>query len=193
MFRQVLALPRCTQHVKHVPRWVSKLSPVCECSGPDYFLLPGPRGPCWQHWFRPCLLLRGAPVGVLGRPAALWLQCGRVLVGLCYTPKPIPRVPCHSGVMCCLDRDGLDPCAMTLCRSGCPPLRKPILEAGACVKESGLFADAGHLEDGDSCHIAHLHLSVEAEVFIRRERGREQRDQGRALRSPLRADEPSPL
>ena len=58
-------------------------------------------------------------------------------------------------------------------------------EAGADVKESGLFADAGHLEDGgltsqspspgkmeDLFLKVHLHLSVEAEVFTRRERGR---------------------
>ena len=86
-------------------------------------------------------------------------------------------------------------------------------EAGANVKEHGLLSGASHLEDGgltsqspapgkmgDSCleahlpgrwgaHLkAHLHLSVEAEVFIRRERGTEQRDQGRGLQSPLRAD-----
>ena len=78
-------------------------------------------------------------------------------------------------------------------------------EAGADVKENGLFSDASHLEDwethvskfiswederlisqspslgkmGDSCLKAHLHFSVEAVVFIRRERGTEQRDQGR--------------
>ena len=40
---------------------------------------------------------------------------------------------------------------------------------------------------GDSCLKAHLHLSVEAEVFIRRERGTELRDEGRGLQSSLRA------
>ena len=37
-------------------------------------------------------------------------------------------------------------------------------EACADLKEGGVFADAGHLEDGDSWLKAHLHLSVEAEV-----------------------------
>ena len=32
------------------------------------------------------------------------------------------------------------------------------------MKESGLVADAGHLEDGDSCLEASLHLSGEAAV-----------------------------
>ena len=63
-------------------------------------------------------------------------------------------------------------------------------EAGADVKESGLFADAGHLEDGgltsqspspgkmeDSRLRAHLHISVKAEVFIRRERRVDQIEQ----------------
>ena len=77
-------------------------------------------------------------------------------------------------------------------------------EAGADEKESGLFADAGHLEDGchvskpipwkmgDSCHKAHLYLSVKADVFIRRKRT-EQKDQGRGLKSSPRADEHSPF
>ena len=46
---------------------------------------------------------------------------------------------------------------------------------------------------GDFCLKTHLHLSVEAEVFIRRERGPEQRDQGRGLKSSLRAEEHSPF
>ena len=63
-------------------------------------------------------------------------------------------------------------------------------EAGADVKESGLFLGAGHLEDGGlmsqspspekmgDLHLkVHLLISVEAEVFIRRDRGTEQRDQ----------------
>ena len=49
--------------------------------------------------------------------------------------------------------------------------------------ESGLFSDANNMEDGDSRLKAHLQLSVEAEVFIRREKGTEQRDQGRGLQS----------
>ena len=62
-------------------------------------------------------------------------------------------------------------------------------EAGANVKEHSLLSGASHLEDGgltsqspapgkmgDSCHEIHLHLSVEAEVFIRRERETKQRD-----------------
>ena len=58
-------------------------------------------------------------------------------------------------------------------------------EAGADGKESGLFADVDHLEDGDSCHRAHLifwkmgdshlksHLltSVVAEVFYKEGEG----------------------
>ena len=68
-------------------------------------------------------------------------------------------------------------------------------EAGADVKESGLFSGAGHLEDGgvDSHVKAHPHISVEAEVFIRRERGTEQRDRGRGLESSVCADEHSPF
>ena len=61
-------------------------------------------------------------------------------------------------------------------------------ESGADVNGNGFFADAGHLEDGDSCLKAHLHLSVEAEVFIRRKRGPEQSDQGRGC-----TDEHSPF
>ena len=38
-------------------------------------------------------------------------------------------------------------------------------EAGADVKESCIFSGAGHMEDRDTCHKAHLHLSVEAEVL----------------------------
>ena len=79
-------------------------------------------------------------------------------------------------------------------------------EVGADVKESGLFSGASHLEDrvltsqspspgkmGDSCFKVHLLLSVEAEVSERRQRGTEQRDQGRGFRSSLRADDRSPF
>ena len=68
-------------------------------------------------------------------------------------------------------------------------------EAGADVKESGLFSGGGSREEkgltsqspapgkmGDACHKAHLHLSEEAEVFTRREMGTEQRDGGRGLK-----------
>ena len=44
---------------------------------------------------------------------------------------------------------------------------------------------------GDSCLKACLHFSVEAAVFIRRERGTEQREKWRGLQSSLRADEHS--
>ena len=79
------------------------------------------------------------------------------------------------------------------------PAKTP--ETGADVRESGLFAGASHLEDGgliskpigDSGHKAHLHLSVEAEAFIKRERGTEQRDRGRGLQISVRADEHSPF
>ena len=47
-----------------------------------------------------------------------------------------------------------------------------IREAGAVVKESGLFKCC-HLEDGELKSQNHLHISGEAEVFIRRERGTE--------------------
>ena len=68
-------------------------------------------------------------------------------------------------------------------------------EAGADVKESGLFLGAGHLEDGglmsqspspekmgDIQFKAQSHISVEAEIFRRRERGTEQRS-GKGLTS----------
>ena len=91
--------------------------------------------------------------------------------------------------------------------SGCLPLWKPITqEASAGVKESGLFADAGHWEDRglmsqspssgeieDSCHKNCLHLSGLAEVFVRREKGIEQRDQGQGLKNSLSADKHSPF
>ena len=48
-------------------------------------------------------------------------------------------------------------------------------------------------EMGDSCLQAHLHISVEAEVFIRMKRGIEQRDQRRGLESSLGADQQSPI
>ena len=76
-------------------------------------------------------------------------------------------------------------------------------EAGADVKEDGLFSGASNLEDGlmsqspsprkmgDSCLKAHLYLSVETEVFLRRGRGTEQRDKGKGLKISLRADEHS--
>ena len=70
------------------------------------------------------------------------------------------------------------------------------------------YLDADHLEDRglmsqspppemtgmgkeweDSCFKAHFHFSVQAEVFIRKERGTEQRYQGRGLKSSLRAGE----
>ena len=39
---------------------------------------------------------------------------------------------------------------------------------------------------GDSFLKAHLHISVEAEVFIRRKRKMEERDQGRGVKSSLK-------
>ena len=48
-------------------------------------------------------------------------------------------------------------------------------------------------EMGDSCLKPHLHMSAQAEVFIRRERGTEQRGQGKGLKSSLPADEHSPF
>ena len=57
------------------------------------------------------------------------------------------------------------------------------------IQASGLFADAGNLEVGDLGYPAHLHLSVEAEVFIRKEKGIEQKDQKRGLKCSVCADE----
>ena len=79
-------------------------------------------------------------------------------------------------------------------------MKANIQEAGADVKESGLYLEDGGLRPqspspekmGDSCLKAHLHLSVEAEVIIR-ERGTEQRDQGEGLQGSLCADEHSPF
>ena len=52
-------------------------------------------------------------------------------------------------------------------------------EAGADKKESSLFSGAGSLEDGGLMSQKPSPSLSEAEVFIRRERGTEQRDQGR--------------
>ena len=48
-------------------------------------------------------------------------------------------------------------------------------------------------EDGYSCLKSHFHISVQAEVFIRRERETEPRGQGRELKSPVCAEEHSPF
>ena len=53
-----------------------------------------------------------------------------------------------------------------------------IHETGAGEKEIGLFKRQPPDKVGDSCLKAHLNISVQAEVFIRREREAEQRDQG---------------
>ena len=68
-------------------------------------------------------------------------------------------------------------------------------EAGADVKESGIFSDAGHLEDGGltSQRDPHLYSSIEIQAFIRRKKGTEQKDQERRLKSSLRAGEHSPF
>ena len=78
------------------------------------------------------------------------------------------------------------------------PAKTP--ETGADVRESGLFAGASHLEDGgliskpigDSGHKAHLHLSVEAEAFIKRQGNRIERPRERVVNS-LCAAEHSPF
>ena len=58
-------------------------------------------------------------------------------------------------------------------------------EAGAHIKGSGLFSDASHLEVGGLLSQSPcLHLSG-GEVFIRREMGTEQRDQGRGQTGPF--------
>ena len=71
-------------------------------------------------------------------------------------------------------------------------------EAGADVNESGLFSGAGHLEDGglvsqspsprkmDSHLEAHVYLSVEAEVFIMRQKGTELGNQGGDWKVPYK-------
>ena len=46
---------------------------------------------------------------------------------------------------------------------------------------------------GDSCLKSHLYISVEAGGLIRRDRGTEQKEQGRGLKSSLHADEHSPF
>ena len=74
------------------------------------------------------------------------------------------------------------------------PLRKPILERQVLMSRKVVYFQVPTTwKMGDSCCKAHLHISVEAEGLIRRERGTEQRDQGRGLQSSLRADEHSPF
>ena len=73
-------------------------------------------------------------------------------------------------------------------RSGLPAAMKAnIQEAGGDVKESGLFEMLSIWKVDDSCHKAHLHVSLEAEgfffFFIRRDRGIEQTDQERGLQN----------
>ena len=65
-------------------------------------------------------------------------------------------------------------------------------EAGADGKDSGLFEDAGHLEDGLMFQSPAPPLFGDR-GFITRERGTEQGDQGRGLKSSLHAEEHSPF
>ena len=66
-------------------------------------------------------------------------------------------------------------------------------EAGADGKEGDFIQMLTTWKIGDSHLKARLPLSVEAEVSIRRERGTEQRYQGRGLQIPVRAREHSPF
>lgn len=88
----------------------------------------------------------------------------------------------------------------------CATTKTNIQKAGADVKDSGLFAIAGHLEDEglmsqspsptrwlNLCHKAHHHFSKEAEAFVRRGRGTEQGNQSRELQSSPCADKHSPF
>ena len=62
-------------------------------------------------------------------------------------------------------------------------------DAGADVKESGLFSGAGHLEDGGLMSQSPSPPLSGNRGFYKRERGTEQRGQGRGLQSSLRADQ----
>ena len=63
-------------------------------------------------------------------------------------------------------------------------------EAGADGKERGYLQTLAIWKMGDSCLKAHLPLSVEAEVFIRRERGQ---NRDCLLYTSDAADEDSPV
>ena len=79
-----------------------------------------------------------------------------------------------------IDRDSA--VSVTERRSGCLATTKAdTREAGTDVKGIGVFADAHHLEGGGLMSKAYLHISMVAEVVLRRERGTEQRDQGRGV------------
>lgn len=60
-------------------------------------------------------------------------------------------------------------------------------------KESGSFKCQSPEEMGDPCHKAHLNISVQVQVLIKREGEAEQRDQGEGAESSLRADQHSPF
>ena len=72
---------------------------------------------------------------------------------------------------------------MTECRSG------QARETGAGEKESGLCKCRPPENMEGSCPGAHLHASVQAEVFTRTERGTEPGDQGRGWPRSLGAEE----
>ena len=116
---------------------------------------------------------------------------------------PLKCVPttdwtCNLGV--CLD-PGSNPqpssvpwCSVMENRSNCLLLWKPMLKRQGLMWRKVVYLQILAIwKMGDSCPKAHLHLSVEAEAFIRRERGTEQRDQGRGLKGSLRADELGPF
>ena len=77
--------------------------------------------------------------------------------------------------------------------SGCLPLQKPVLEKQVLMQRKVVCLQMPAIwKTGDSGLKAHLHLTVEARVFINKERETEQRDQGRRLKIPLCAGEHSP-
>lgn len=90
--------------------------------------------------------------------------------------------------------------------SGYLPIGKPMLEKQVLRSRKVVYSHSSHQEDrglmsqspssgkmGNSCLKAHLHLSVEAEVFIRRGMGTEQINQWKGLKSSLHADEYNPF
>ena len=83
-------------------------------------------------------------------------------------------------------------CSVMENRSNCLLLWKPMLKRQGLMWRKVVYLQMPAIwKMGDSCPKAHLHLSVEAEAVIRRERGTEQRDQRREFKSSLRADEHS--
>ena len=66
-------------------------------------------------------------------------------------------------------------------------------EPGAGEKQSGLFKGRPPEKIGNSCPKAHLNISVQVEVFTRRERESRTKRLREGLKSSLCADEHSPF